>query len=61
MLIIITCGICLRGGCIYNLDSLMGVIPIVCLLMLNSRLPPPPFGGKVWLFNVVSVGQKLGD
>ena len=41
----------------------MGVIPIVCLLMLNSRLPPPPFFflGKVWLINVVSVDQKLGD
>jgi len=30
-LIIIICGSCLFGGCIYNLDSPVGVIPILVL------------------------------
>jgi len=31
MLIIITQGSCLFGGCIYNVDSLMGVIPMLVI------------------------------
>jgi len=33
MLIILTCGSCMFGGCMYNLDSLVGVITMLVFLV----------------------------